>query len=46
MKDQLATQLKRQRIDKARQNFVTSLIGKDGITLDEEALKAIAAKMQ
>lgn len=46
VKGQLATQLKRQRIDNARQDFVTSLIGKDGITLDEEALKAIAAKMQ
>lgn len=46
VKDQLATQLRRQRIDKTRQNFVTALIGKEGIALDDEALKTLAGQIR
>ncbi|MFG1270481.1 peptidylprolyl isomerase [Xanthobacter versatilis] len=46
VKDQLAAQLKRQRIDAARQDYVSGLIGKDGIAIDDAALTALAARVK
>lgn len=46
VKDQLATQLRPQRMAKARQDFMTALIAKEGISLDEEALKILAVQIK
>lgn len=46
VKDQLTAQMRRQRADKARQDYISTLIEKNGLTLDNEALKVLAAHLQ
>ena len=46
IKNQLSAQLRRQRIEKARQDYVSALIAKEGLNLDQRALDKLNAELQ
>lgn len=46
VRDQLTAQMRRQKLEQVRRDYISTLIEKNGLTLDDEALKALATRLR